>query len=162
MNFKYRFFLLVLLFLGVSAKSQFAMHKLVSVGYVYQNQNFGEIGGKLLFLNNDDMLYRIGASAVMGSVNSQFAIMPKIQGDVLLNFEKGVDLYHSYYFLAGAEATTKYIAPKVGFSLFGLMDLAAGYAFSLGGNGLNGKEMNGFNLNFTLNMPIPMLQDYLK
>lgn len=162
MNFKYRFFLLVLLFLGVSAKSQFAMHKLVSVGYVYQNQNFGEIGGKLLFLNNDDMLYRIGASAVMGSVNSQLGIMPKIQGDVLLNFEKGVDLYHSYYFLAGAEATTKYIAPKVGFSLFGLMDLAAGYAFSLGGNGLNGKEMNGFNLNFTLNMPIPMLQDYLK
>lgn len=162
MNFKYRFFLLVLLFLGVSAKSQFTMHKLVSVGYVYQNQSFGEIGGKLLFLNNDDVLYRIGASAVMGSVNSQFAIMPKIQGDVLLNFEKGVDLYHSYYFLAGAEATTKYIAPKVGFSLFGLMDLAAGYAFSLGGNGLNGKEMNGFNLNFTLNMPIPMLQDYLK
>lgn len=162
MNFKYRFFLLVLLFLGVSAKSQFTMHKLVSVGYVYQNQSFGEIGGKLLFLNNDDVLYRIGASAVMGSVNSQFAIMPKIQGDVLLNFEKGVDLYHSYYFLAGAEATTKYIAPKVGFSLFGLMDLAAGYAFSLGGNGLNGKEMIGFNLNFTLNMPIPMLQDYLK
>lgn len=162
MNFKYRFFLLVLLFLGVSAKSQFTMHKLVSVGYVYQNQSFGEIGGKLLFLNNDDVLYRIGASAVMGSVNSQFAIMPKIQGDVLLNFEKGVDLYHSYYFLAGAEATTKYIAPKVGFSLFGLMDLAAGYAFSLGGNGLNGKEMNGFNLNFTLNLPIPMLQDYLK
>lgn len=162
MNFKYRFFLLVLLFLGVSAKSQFTMHKLVSVGYVYQNQSFGEIGGKLLFLNNDDMLYRIGASAMMGSVNSQFAIMPKIQGDVLLNFEKGVDLYHSYYFLAGAEATTKYIAPKVGFSLFGLMDLAAGYAFSLGGNGLNGKEMIGFNLNFTLNMPIPMLQDYLK
>ncbi len=162
MNFKYRFFLLVLLFLGVSAKSQFTMHKLVSVGYVYQNQSFGEIGGKLLFLNNDDMLYRIGASAVMGSVNSQLGIMPKIQGDVLLNFEKGVDLYHSYYFLAGAEATTKYIAPKVGFSLFGLMDLAAGYAFSLGGNGLNGKEMNGFNLNFTLNLPIPMLQDYLK
>lgn len=162
MNFKYRFFLLVLLFLGVSAKSQFTMHKLVSVGYVYQNQSFGEIGGKLLFLNNDDMLYRIGASAVMGSVNSQLGIMPKIQGDVLLNFEKGVDLYHSYYFLAGAEATTKYIAPKVGFSLFGLMDLAAGYAFSLGGNGLNGKEMIGFNLNFTLNMPIPMLQDYLK
>lgn len=162
MNFKYRFFLLVLLFLGVSAKSQFTMHKLVSVGYVYQNQSFGEIGGKLLFLNNDDMLYRIGASAMMGSVNSQLGIMPKIQGDVLLNFEKGVDLYHSYYFLAGAEATTKYIAPKVGFSLFGLMDLAAGYAFSLGGNGLNGKEMIGFNLNFTLNMPIPMLQDYLK
>lgn len=162
MNFKYRFFLLVLLFLGVSAKSQFTMHKLVSVGYVYQNQSFGEIGGKLLFLNNDDVLYRIGASAVMGSVNSQLGIMPKIQGDVLLNFEKGVDLYHSYYFLAGAEATTKYIAPKVGFSLFGLMDLAAGYAFSLGGNGLNGKEMNGFNLNFTLNLPIPMLQDYLK
>ena len=42
------------------------MHKLVTVGYVYQNQSFGEIGGKLLFLNNDDMLYRIGASAVMG------------------------------------------------------------------------------------------------
>ena len=138
------------------------MHKMIHVGYVYQNQSFGEIGGKLLFLNNDDVLYRIGASAVMGSVNSQLGIMPKIQGDVLLNFEKGVDLYHSYYFLAGAEATTKYIAPKVGFSLFGLMDLAAGYAFSLGGNGLNGKEMNGFNLNFTLNMPIPMLQDYLK
>jgi hypothetical protein len=45
--------------------------------------------------------------------------MPKLQADVLLNFEKNVDFYHSYYFLAGAEGTNKYIAPKIGVTFSG-------------------------------------------
>ena len=108
------------------------MHKMISVGYTYQNQSFGEIGGKLLFLKNDDVIYRVGGSAMMGSVDSKFAIMPKLQADVLLNFEKNVDFYHSYYFLAGVEGTNKYIAPKIGVTLFGMLDLTGGYAFPIG------------------------------
>jgi hypothetical protein len=68
---------------------------------------------------------------MMGSVDSKFAIMPKLQADVLLNFEKNVDFYHSYYFLAGVEGTNKYIAPKIGVTLFGMLDLTGGYAFLL-------------------------------
>ncbi len=138
------------------------VHKLVHAGYVYQNQSFGEIGGRLLFLNNDDVIYRLGASALMGSVHSDFAILPKVQGDILLNFERNVDLYHSYYFLAGAEVTTKYVAPKIGVTLFGLLDLTAGYGFSLDKNGINGKELKGLNLNFTLNIPIVAIHDLSK
>ena len=136
-----------------------AVHRLVHAGYVYQNQSFGELGGRLLFLENDDVVYRLGASALMGSVNGEFAIMPKVQGDILLNFERNVDFYHAYYFLAGAEITTKYIAPKIGATLFGLVDVTGGYAFSLDKNGINGKELKGFNFNFTLNIPLVMLQD---
>ena len=138
------------------------MHKMIHVGYVYQNQSFGELGGRLLFLENDDMIYRIGASALMGSVNSKFAVMPKVQGDILLNFQRNVDFYHAYYFLAGAEATTKYVAPKIGATLFGIIDLTGGYAFPIDKNGINGKELKGLNINLTVNLPIPMLHDLLK
>ena len=146
----------------VLTKAQLTVHKLLHAGYVYQNQSFGEIGGRLLFLKTDDVIYRLGASALMGVANNEFAIMPKVQGDVLINFEKNVDLYHSYYFLAGAEVTTKYMAPKIGASLFGLFDLTGGYAFSLDKNGINGKELKGVNINFTVNLPFVLLHDLLK
>ena len=143
-------------------KAQLTMHKMIHAGYVYQNQSFGEIGGRLLFLNTDDVIYRIGASALMGVTNKDFAIMPKVQGDILLNFERNVDLYHSYYFLAGAEITTKYAAPKIGASLFGIIDLTAGYGFSLDKEGIHGKELKGLNLNFTINIPLVLLHDLSK
>lgn len=144
------------------AKAQFAVHKMVHAGYVYQNQSFGELGGRLLFLENDDTIYRIGAAALMGVANQKFAIMPKIQGDVLLNFERNVDFYHSYYFLAGAEATTKYVAPKIGVTLFGLIDLTGGYAFPIDKKGIHGKELKGLNINFTVNIPTVMIHDLMK
>ncbi|WP_312090502.1 hypothetical protein [Chryseobacterium sp.] len=151
--------LLLLILTGLTAKAQYTVHKMINVGYVYQNQSFGEIGGKLLFLKNDDVIYRLGASALMGSANSDFAIMPKVQADVLLNFEKNVDFNHSYYFLAGVEGTNKYVAPKIGVTLFGLLDLTGGYAFPIGDKGLNGKQMKGVNINFSLNIPTTFLHD---
>lgn len=151
--------LLLLILTGLTAKAQYTVHKMINVGYVYQNQSFGEIGGKLLFLKNDDVIYRLGASALMGSANSDFAIMPKVQADVLLNFEKNVDFNHSYYFLAGVEGTNKYVAPKIGVTLFGLIDLTGGYAFPIGDKGSNGKQMKGVNINFTLNIPTTFLHD---
>lgn len=144
------------------AKSQMTMHKMIHVGYVYQNQSFGEVGGRLLFLNNDNVIYRLGASALMGVTNEKFAILPKVQGDILLNFEKNVDLYHAYYFLAGAELTTKYAAPKIGVSLFGILDLTTGYAISFDKSGINGKELKGLNINLTLNIPLVLLHDLTK
>ena len=153
---------LLILFANQTAKSQLTMHKLVHVGYVYQNQSFAELGGRLLFLENDDMIYRLGAAAMLGSANGKFTVLPKIQGDILINFQRNVDLYHSYYFLAGAEATTKYIAPKIGATLFGIIDLTGGYAFPIDKSGINGKELKGLNINFTLNLPLVMLNDLLK
>ena len=147
---------------GFLAKAQYTVHKMINVGYVYQNQSFGEIGGKLMFLKNDDVIYRLGASALMGSTHSEFAIMPKLQADVLLNFQKDVDFYHSYYFVLGAEGTNKYLAPKVGFSLFGIVDLTGGYAFPIADSKLNGKELKGLNVNFTLNIPTVAIYDMFK
>lgn len=155
-------FILFFSLASIAIKSQYTVHKMVNVGYVYQNQSFGELGGKLLFLKNDDVIYRLGASALMGSANSDFAIIPKVQADVMLNFEKNVDFYHSYYFVAGVEGTNKYVAPKIGVTLFGLLDLTGGYAFPIGDKGLNGKELKGLNINFTLNIPTTFLHDMLK
>lgn len=162
MNFRTAVVILSVFFLSTLAKAQYTMHKMISVGYTYQNQSFGEIGGKLLFLKNDDVIYRLGGSALMGSADSKFAIMPKLQADVLLNFEKNVDFYHSYYFLAGVEGTNKYIAPKIGVTLFGMLDLTGGYAFPIGDTRLNGKEMKGVNINFTLNIPTVFIHDMFK
>ncbi|WP_449400290.1 hypothetical protein [Chryseobacterium wanjuense] len=162
MNFRFAITILSVFFLTTFVKAQYTMHKMISVGYTYQNQSFGEVGGKLLFLKNDDVIYRLGGSALMGSANSKFAIMPKIQADVLLNFEKNVDFYHSYYFLIGAEGTNKYVAPKIGVSLFGILDLTGGYAFSVGNSGINGKELKGLNVNFSLNIPTVFIHDMFK
>jgi hypothetical protein len=162
MNFRLVITMISIFFLSTYANAQYTMHKMINVGYVYQNQSFGEVGGKLLFLKNDDVIYRIGASALMGSTDSKFAIMPKLQADVLLNFEKNVDFYHSYYFLAGVEGTNKYIAPKLGVTLFGLLDLTAGYAFPIGNTELNGKQLKGVNVNFTLNIPTVFIHDMFK
>lgn len=162
MNFRAVVAILSLFLLSTLAKAQYTMHKMITVGYTYQNQSFGEIGGKLLFLKNDDVIYRLGGSALMGVADSKFAIMPKLQADVLLNFEKNVDFYHSYYFLAGVEGTNKYIAPKIGVTLFGMLDLTGGYAFPIGDTRLNGKEMKGLNVNFTLNIPTVFIHDMFK
>ncbi|AZA91408.1 Uncharacterised protein [Chryseobacterium nakagawai] len=162
MNFRTAVAILSLFLLSTLVKAQYTMHKMISVGYTYQNQSFGEVGGKLLFLKNDDVIYRLGGSALMGVADSKFAIMPKLQADVLLNFEKNVDFYHSYYFLVGAEGTNKYIAPKIGVTLFGMLDLTGGYAFPIGDTRLNGKEMKGLNINFTLNIPTVFIHDMFK
>lgn len=143
-------------------KAQLTLHKMVHAGYVYQNQSFGELGGRLLFLDNDDIVYRVGASAMIGAANHKFAVLPKVQGDILLNFERNVDFYHSYYFLGGAEVTSKYFAPKIGATLFGLIDLTGGYAFPFDKKGVNGKPLKGININFTINIPIILLQEYIK
>lgn len=162
MNFRTAVTILSVFVLSTVAKAQYTMHKMITLGYTYQNQSFGEVGGKLLFLKNDDVIYRLGASALMGATDSKFAIMPKLQADILLNFQKNVDFYHSYYFIAGAEGTNKYIAPKIGVTLFGMLDLTGGYAFPIGDTRLNGKEMKGLNINFTLNIPTVFIHDMFK
>ena len=156
------FFILLFGFLIPAKAQDVTVHKLVHAGYVYQNQSFGELGARLLFLENDDVIFRLGGAAMMGAVNKKFAILPKVQGDILLNFERNVDFYHSYYFLAGAEVTTKYVAPKVGVTLAGLVDVTGGYAFPFGDKGIKGKQLKGFNLNVTLNLPIPLIHDLTK
>ena len=153
-----KYFLLLFFLSFYFFKAQVTKHTTVFAGYEYQNQSFGELGAKLIFLKKEDVLYRLSGSALLGSVNNKFVIMPKIQGDILLNFSETDDIKHSYYFLLGAETTNKYIAPKAGISLFGIVDLTAGYAFNYGNKFINGKELNGLNLNFALNIPLVVFQ----
>ena len=145
-------------FIGFRGQSQITVHPMVFAGYEYQNSNFGEVGARFIFLKNDNVLYRVSGSALMGKVNGEFAILPKFQGDALFNFSKNDDIKHSYYFLLGAEATNKYIAPKAGISLFGIVDFTGGYAFNYGRQLINGKELKGLNFNFSINIPLVVLE----
>jgi hypothetical protein len=129
-------------------------HTTIFAGYQYQKQSFGELGLRFLFLKNDNFIYRVGASSLIGSVNDKLSFVPKLQADVLINTEKNADIQHSYYFLTGAEITTQSIAPKVGISLFGIVDFSVGYAFAFGNNTLNGKKIDELNANFTFNIPL--------
>lgn len=158
MNFKKYLFIFSLIVFSSFSKAQITVHPTIFAGYKYQNQSFGELGARFIFLKNDDVLYRLSGSALLGSVNGKFAAMPKIQADVLLNFEKGADIQHSYYFLVGAETTNKYFAPKAGISLFGIVDFTGGYAFNYGHQLINGKELKGLNFNFSINIPLVVLE----
>lgn len=143
---------LMMFLIHYQGKAQYTTHTLVHAGYTYQNQSFGEVGAKFLFLKNDDFLYRLGGSALLGSVDKKFSVIPKIQGDILINTQDNVDIWHSYYFLAGADFSTHYVAPKVGISLFGIVDLAAGYAFPISHQNTP-QEMKGLQIQFLLNIP---------
>ena len=66
-----KIFAIIALVLGLQVSfAQLSRYEFASLGYQYQNQSFVEVGGKLVFFHgNDDLLYRIGASALLGSVN---------------------------------------------------------------------------------------------
>lgn len=155
-------FSVLALFVTFLGQAQLTSHVLVHGGYVYQNQSFVDLGARVLILNRDRVLYRVGASAVLGVTKGAFSLMPKAQTDVLISFERNRDIHHATYLLAGAEMTHKYIAPKAGVSFFGLLDFTAGYAFSIGEGQLNGKKMQGLNLNATLNIPWVYMKDKIK
>lgn len=158
MNFKKHILLFSLIVFSSFSKAQITTHPTIFAGYQYQNQSFGEVGARFIFLKKDDVLYRLSGSALVGSVQRKLMVLPKIQGDVLLNFSKNDDIKHSYYFLLGAEATHKYIAPKAGVSLFGIVDFTGGYAFNYGHQLINGKELKGLNFNVSLNIPLVVLE----
>lgn len=152
--------LFILFFIGINIKNnaqEWTNHNILNVGYIYQNHHLVEFGAKMLFLKNDDVLFRMGGGMILGSSNQKFSFIPKIEGAMLFNFQKKVDIFHSYYYLAGVDVTTKYITPKLGVSLFGIMDFTAGYGFSIDKKGLNGKEPKGLNLGISLNMPTSVL-----
>lgn len=128
----------------------------ISVGYTYQNQNWGEIGGKLIFTQKekDNIIVRTGASAMMGVSNKKFAVMPKIQADILFSPRKDDEVFiaHSLYYILGLETTNKYLAPYTGINILGILDFTAGYSFSFD-NHINGKKLHGIKLGIMINIP---------
>lgn len=146
------------LFLFSFIKAQYTAHPMLGVSYIYQNQNFTEVGGKVLFLKEDNIAYRIGGGAVMGSTKGNFVIMPKIQMDVLYSFQENVGLSHGYYYLLGAESTNKYLSPYLGISVLGLLDFKGGYGISYSSRGIYGKELKGLNFSISLNIPFSIFQ----
>ncbi len=158
MNFKKYLFIFSLIVFSSFSKAQITVHPTIFAGYEYQNQSFGELGARFILLKKDDVLYRLSGSALVGSVHHKLAVLPKLQGDILFNFSKNDDIKHSFYFLLGAEATHKYLAPKAGVSLFGIVDFTGGYAFNYGHQLINGKELKGLNFNFSINIPLVVLE----
>ncbi|PIE50708.1 MAG: hypothetical protein CSA38_01705 [Flavobacteriales bacterium] len=136
----------------MKAQSKYTTHTLIHAGYTYQNHHFGEVGAKFLFLKNDNFLYRLGGSALLGKVDKKFTVIPKIQADILVNTRKEVDIAHGYYFLAGADFSTHYIAPKLGVSLFGITDFNVGYAFPIRHRN-SPQALEGLQFQFLINIP---------
>ena len=62
---------LAFLFSSSLAHAQNTSYTMISAGYAYQNQSFGEIGGKLFIAqkDTDNVAFRVGASALMGATN---------------------------------------------------------------------------------------------
>ena len=147
------FSIIVILFFCAIVKAQYTAHPMVSTGYYYQNQNFGELGGKVLFIKKDELAFRVGASALMGTTHGKFKIIPKIQGDVLFNFRENVDVHQGFYYLVGAESTLHNFTPHIGISVLGIVDFMAGYGFSYH-NRIHDKELKGLRFGVAFNIPL--------
>ncbi|MBS1570991.1 MAG: hypothetical protein JST62_01145 [Bacteroidetes bacterium] len=142
-----------LIFFGWYAlQAQLTSHVAAFVGYQYQKQSFGELGLRYIFLKNDNFLYRLGGGVQIGEVKDKIAFIPKLQGDFLWNTNDNTAIQHPYYFIVGTEVSTQAISPKVGISLFGILDFTAGYSFAY--NDIRGKKLDGVNANITVNIPL--------
>lgn len=155
---KFSLFLGFLLLISTFGKAQYTTHPMLSIGYTYQNQNFGEVGGKLLFIKQDNIGFRLGGSALLGVSHGKFAVMPKLQTDILLNFQENKTLSHGFYYIVGAETTTKYISPHLGISILGIFDILGGYSFSYPQQTLHGKTLKGLKIGVSLNVPFSVFQ----
>lgn len=151
-------FNMILIGIGVSLNAQYTVHPKISLGYDYHTQSFGEVGGKILFLKKDEIAYRLGGAALLGSANGKMAILPKLQADILFNFRENVDVHQGFYYMVGAESSTKHFAPYVGISALGVLDFTGGYAFSYPSQTLNGKEIKGLKLGISLNIPLSVFE----
>ncbi len=147
------FSIIVILFFCAIVKAQYTAHPMVSTGYYYQNQNFGELGGKVLFIKKDELAFRVGASALMGAIHGKFTIIPKIQGDVLFNFRENVDVHQGFYYLVGVESTLYNFTPHIGISVLGIVDFMAGYGFSYH-NRIHDKELKELRFGVAFNIPL--------
>ena len=155
------FSIIAILFFGSMAKSQYTAYPMVSTGYYYQSQNFGELGGKVLFIKKDELAFRVGASALMGATHGKFTIIPKIQGDVLFNFRENIDVHQGFYYLVGAESTLHNFTPHIGISVLGVVDFTTGYGFSYH-NHIYNKELKGVKFGVTFNVPLVLFDQNKK
>lgn len=155
---KKRFALIALLLSLTAYNAQYTTYTLISAGYSYQKQSFADVGAKLLLIKKDDYGFRLGGYAIMGATNGKFVILPKAQADVIFNFRRNIDVFHSIYYIAGAESTTHYFAPYAGMSVMGLLDFTAGHGFAYGGKTLHGKELGGFQFGLKLSLPLEFFQ----
>lgn len=150
-----RFLVIFILFCCLSfIKGQYTAYSMFNVGYTYQNQSFAEVGGKILFIKKDEVAFRLGASVLLGSTHNKLATLPKAQADILFNFKENVDVHQGFYYVIGAESTTKYFSPYIGFSVLGIIDFMGGYAFLYPNQYLYKKALKGLNLRVKVNIPL--------
>lgn len=142
--------------LGIFAQ-RWAMHPLLFGGYEYNNHHFLNIGGRLLFLRNDDALFRVAPSALIGMNDGRVRVLPQIQTDLLLNFQKNRSLAHGHYWLIGVSANTHQITPKVGVNVLGVLEATIGYNF--GYQDFLEKNMNGIHAGLILNVPVVIFKN---
>lgn len=155
-----KIFYLLVLFGGIysSRAQKFTAHKKLTAGYTYHQHHFLELGAKVLLLSNDDIMYRFGVSGLLGMQRNDVLVIPKLQTEILFNFQRNVDIYHAYYFSVGTDVTTEYIAPKVGATLLGVLDVHIGYGFPLGKGLLYTQRFEGTTVGLSLNIPWVMLK----
>lgn len=138
------------MFFWVGYQAQMTLHPALSVGYGYYQKSYAMVGMKVIGLEKDENLYRLGAQAMLSMENKKVKILPKIEAEWLFNFSKNRDVSYGYYYLAGVEASSVFISPKIGISILSLIDVTAGYAFGFKNDDLH----KGFNANVSVNIPL--------
>lgn len=117
-----------------------------SIGYQYQSGSFLKASAWGLFAPNESQYMKIDAGANFTWMGGKTTVIPEVgftyyvNDFVLLPFVK-------------AELTPYTVTPKVGLSLFSLIDLGVGYGFDINTK-KDFKQIKGVNLSLGINIPL--------
>lgn len=117
-----------------------------SIGWQYQHGNFLKTSGWALFAPNDDQYIKMNAGANFTWMQGKTTIIPEI----------GFTYYVSNRLLfpfVQAEATPYTLTPKIGVSIFSLVDVGLGYGFNIKTKE-SFKPLKGITGSVTLNIPL--------
>lgn len=117
-----------------------------SVGYQYQSGSFLKASAWGLFAPNESQYMKIDAGADITWMEGKTTVIPEV----------GFTYYVNDFILlpfVKTELTPYTVTPKVGLSLFSLIDLGVGYGFDFNTK-KNFKEIKGVNLSLGVNIPL--------
>ena len=117
-----------------------------SVGYQYQSGNFLKVSGWGLFAPNDFQYMKIDAGANFSWMEGKTTVIPE------LGFTYYLNDFVLFPFVK-AELTPYTITPKIGASLFSIVDLGVGYGFDYNTK-KNFKPIDGITVSVGVNIPL--------
>ena len=150
-------FALLIFSFFVQAQEKATSYFVLNAGYEYWNGSYGRFGTDLYLVQNNDNIVTVNANVNLGYMQDKFRAIPEVGIGYLFNFYNNHgDPYSSNikapFYVARVDVSPWTVSPKIGFSVLGLLEFNAGYAFEFN-KYKNFKSMDGIRAGFTIHLP---------